>query len=249
MDCYYKLCTEFYDIDKPHPPADAMEFYTSHARQSLGPILEPMCGSGRFLVPLVAAGFDVDGTDASRHMLDACRSRAEAQGVRPTLLLQSLETLDPPRKYGLVIIPAGSFCLITEDAGARSSLARIHGSMLPGGKFVVEIERHKPQPSSSWPWGGRWVDRADGARIVISWLGGYDSATRVSRSVHRYELIKDGRLIETEFEQFDLRYYDPAEFAGLLDSAGFSLVRMLKAYEQREPDEADDTIVVECVRP
>ena len=55
MDSYKKLCTQFYDIDKPTAPPDALEFYLQYALKAQGPILEPMCGTGRFLVPMLRA--------------------------------------------------------------------------------------------------------------------------------------------------------------------------------------------------
>ena len=91
------------------------------------------------------------------------------------------------------------------------------------------------------------MTRPDGARIVISWLGHYDADTRVSHSIHRYELIKDGRLLETEFEEFDLLAHDPNEFRQLLAESGFDQVRMMKLYAEREPDDADEEVVMECV--
>ena len=48
MDTYGKLCTEFYDLSKPEAPADALEFYLRHLDNTDGPVLEPMCGSGRW---------------------------------------------------------------------------------------------------------------------------------------------------------------------------------------------------------
>src|SRR5678816_1813672 len=84
MNAYRKLCTEFYDIDKPTAPNDALELFTHHARQAGSPILEPMCGSGRFLVPLRQRGFDIDGIDASPEMLQACRDKCARLGIRAT---------------------------------------------------------------------------------------------------------------------------------------------------------------------
>jgi 2-polyprenyl-3-methyl-5-hydroxy-6-metoxy-1,4-benzoquinol methylase len=71
LDTYLNLCTQVYDLSKPTPPKDAYEFYYSYAAQAKGPILEPMCGTGRFLIPLLEEGFDIYGFDASEHMLKA----------------------------------------------------------------------------------------------------------------------------------------------------------------------------------
>lgn len=246
MNCYKRLCTEFYDIDKPAPPQDALDFYVQYAAQARGAILEPMCGSGRFLLPLIERGFDVDGTDASPQMLAACRAKCLAKGFRPVLLEQPLDKLDLPRRYALAIIPSGSFGLIVDPEAATRSLERLRSHLADGAKLVLEIDVYKPTPSGGSPWGGRWVQRPDGAKIMISWLSQHDAASRITRSIHRYELIRDGRLIETEFEDFELRAYDVAEFAAMLRRSGFDDVRTLKTFANHQPDASDDSVVFEA---
>jgi hypothetical protein len=241
MNAYRNLCTEFYDIDKPNAPEEALELFSRYAREAGGPILEPMCGSGRFLVPLRQLGFDIDGVDASPQMLQACRAKCADRGLVATLYQAPLDQAKLTRSYALVMIPAGSFCLITDPQQVRQSLGRIHELMLPNAKFVAEIERFKPQPSSSWPWGGRWVQRPDGARIIISWLGHLDAEQRVSHGINRYDLVKDGRLLETEFEELDLKLYELEEIRGLLEQAGFERVNVVQ--------ELEGSWMIECAAP
>ena len=75
---YKNLCTEFYDLDKPTAPEDALEFYTNEILGHTQPVLEPMCGSGRFLIPLLQKGIEIEGSDASAEMLDECRKKSAA---------------------------------------------------------------------------------------------------------------------------------------------------------------------------
>jgi len=248
MNGYRKLCTEFYDIDKPAAPQDALDFYACYAAESPGPILEPMCGTGRFLVPLLERGFEVDGMDASPQMLAACREKCAARGLKSTLREQWLHQLEMPRQYGLVFIASGSFSLVSNLDHVRHALRRVHDHMLSGAKFVFEIIQRRSNESSSWPWGGRWIQRPDGARIILSWLGRYDAAEHLQHDIHRYELVKDGQLLATEIEAPELRHYDLTEIRQLLETGGFVQIRALKTYLQRPPDDSDDEIVIECTR-
>jgi hypothetical protein len=246
MNSYKTLCTEFYDIDKPNAPEEALNFYLNYAEKANGPIIELMSGSGRFLIPLLERQYDIDGLDASPYMLHACQESCRKKGLTPVLYEQFMDRLELPRQYSLVMILAGSFCLITDDLQVRESLQRIYALMLPGAKFVLEIERLISKPTDLGLWGGRWVERSDGAKILISWLSQYDEAGRISHSIHRYELIKDGQLLKTEYEDFDLRFYDPEEFRSLLEGAGFKEIRIFKAHQFRAPDETDESIIFEC---
>lgn len=252
MTLYGKLCAEFYDLDKPEAPPDALEYYLGQAAQAHGPILEPMCGTGRYLLPLLAAGYDVEGCDASPHMLNACRTNAGRLGLEPRLSQQRLETLTMTRQFGLVFIPSGSFCLLTDPAVVARSLTRVYSALLPGGRFIVEVERlvaNKPSELSG-SWGGRWLTRADGAKLIFSWLSRYTAPSGLVSAVHRYELVADGRLVQQEFEDFELQLYELSGFRALLRAAGFQKIQMLSAYslepvaERSDAEDEEGVIVV-----
>ena len=244
MSQYGKLSTEFYELDKPTAPPDAFDFYEAFARAARGPIHEPMCGSGRFLLPLLAQGLDISGSDSSQNMLDACQRRAAELGLAPQLTRQALQdlTCDPPPS--LIFIPSGSFGLLLDDATVQAALQRIHQVLAAGGAFLVEAERLAPStPEPSGVWGGRWVERPDGAKLILSWLTQYSGSANVTTSVHRYELVKDGQVLAVEHDDFRVRSYEPEEFHGLLERAGFVDIEALKPYAHVAFDSSDDAIV------
>jgi SAM-dependent methyltransferase len=246
MKSYLRLCTEYYDIDKPTAPEDALAFYMGYAEMASGPILEAMSGSGRFLIPLLSRGFDIDGVDASPHMLQACRNHCERLGLKPTLYEQFLHELDLPRQYALIFISVGSFSLLVDWDETRESVKRLYEAMLPGATLVVHAMRPGGEIPESAPWGGRWVERPDGARILLSSLDRGDDDPKVSHGIGRYELIKDGKLLETEFEDFHLRRYEPSEVVGLLEEAGFVEIKAFGWYDRHPPADDDWAVIVEC---
>ena len=65
---YGSLCTEMYEILQEQAPQNELDFYLSYAEKGKK-ILEPLCGSGRFLVPFLERGFDISGMDLSGEML------------------------------------------------------------------------------------------------------------------------------------------------------------------------------------
>ena len=116
---YGSLLTQAYDIDKPEAPALEFEWHRSFIADAQ-PALAAMCGSGRFLVPLRAAGLDVDGVDASPHMLAACRAKLDGKGLDANVYEQKLQDLDLPRRYRSIWVGGGgSFGLIRDPDDAK----------------------------------------------------------------------------------------------------------------------------------
>ena len=72
---YGSLCTELYELLHQEAPEDELDFYLSYAEKGKK-ILEPLCGSGRFLVPFLQRGFDISGIDLSGEMLNKLKEKA-----------------------------------------------------------------------------------------------------------------------------------------------------------------------------
>jgi len=248
MDTYGKLCTEFYDLSKPEAPAEALEFYLHHFNNAGRPVLEPMCGTGRFLIPFLEKGIDIDGVDASPHMLQACQAHCERKGLRPVLYQQLLQELDLPRHYGYIFIPAGSFGLITSKKDAEKSLRRLYQRLLPNGKLIIEIETTLAQPESPGKYHEWRMTRLDGVELVFSALPMYDAKNQLQRDIHQYQLFSNGQLIETAVEQLSLLLYEPAQFQKLLEDTGFTDVRATRAYENTEIDGSEKVVVFHCIK-
>jgi hypothetical protein len=74
---YGRLVAEVYELDKPVGSSfPGLRYYTRQLAGVTGRILEPATGTGRVLVPLLEAGFAVEGLDVSADMLAVCRIRA-----------------------------------------------------------------------------------------------------------------------------------------------------------------------------
>lgn len=247
MHTYLSLCTEFYDLDKPDSPEDQIRFYESFAKEAEGPILEPMCGSGRLLVPLAQMGYEIDGADASPTMLAACRAKVEALGLSSRLYEGFLDELRAPSRYALAFIGSCSFSLITDLEQAQASLVAVANALLPNGKLVLEFERKREATIGQSPSGYKLVRRPDGATIALSWVKNL-SDDEVARSLDRYELVVDGVPVRTELEEGGYRIYDPAAMEAMLTRAGFGRFRYWKARERILATPEDDTLAVECVR-
>src|SRR5436309_4669214 len=126
--------------------------YFQHFVEEGQPALDAGCGTGRLLVPWLRAGLDVDGCDASADMVALCRERARREELEPTLFVQPLHELDPPRRYR-TIVACGVFGLGGTRAQDEEALRRLHEALEPGGMLVLDNE----VPYSSARRWARWT--------------------------------------------------------------------------------------------
>ena len=155
LQSYAELCAEAYDLDKPEPPKYELAFYWQLFERSGGvagggPVLELMCGTGRFLVPFAERGADIDGVDASPQMLAACRAKLEGRGLSAGVYEQFTQDLDLPRRYGYAFLPGGSFTLL-DRLDARETLRRVRDHLLPGAILTLDclVPRRITSPEAS----------------------------------------------------------------------------------------------------
>ena len=94
---YSGLVAELYEpLAGDLPTADP---YGAFLDRSGTPALEIACGSGVPLLELAERGYDIDGLDASRDMLERCRTRAAERGLSPGLHEGLMQSFQLPRRY------------------------------------------------------------------------------------------------------------------------------------------------------
>lgn len=222
---YSGLAAELYDLWWGSKPLEDDAFYRRMLKQCLGPALEVGCGTGRLLIPYLRDGFEVEGVDCSNEMLSLCRQKAEHFGLTPLLYEQFMQKLDLPRHYRTIYIPFGSFQLLNSREDALEALERFYTHLEPGGQLLI---------STFVPWDelaaanqGQWKIRrtatrpADGATVLCLGTTTSDRVEQVQTHWNRYEIYKQGRLVETEIKMSQLRWYFKYELMLMLEKVGF----------------------------
>ena len=135
---YGSFCTEMYEILHERAPEDELNFYLSYAEKGKK-ILEPLCGSGRFLIPFIERGFDITGIDMSNEMLQKLKLKfPDAKTVHTDIM-----KYDPKEKFDYIFISSGSVSLFTDIDICKQILIRIKKWLLKTGKFVFAVDTIK----------------------------------------------------------------------------------------------------------
>jgi SAM-dependent methyltransferase len=229
---YNTLSTQFYELVKTAENADAeIAFYASYAAQASGPILEPMCGSGRVLLPLLARGYAIEGFDASAAMLAVLREKYKLINEGPAPVWQQfMQQFGNDKKYALIIIPFGSFGLILDRTEAAAALRTLREHLLPGGRLIIEIDTVHSVNGPQKVVRRASCRRDDGIIIGVRAVIAYDEATQLFTSRSCYDLQQNGVTIATEEERFEQYLYRRDEFDALAQSAGFTILAMYGNY-------------------
>ena len=227
---YRGLVVDWYD-DFLAGEGEDIRLYVSLLAPAGGPLLELACGTGRLMLPFLRAGIEVDGIDLSGEMLGRCRDKLAAEGFTPTLSRQDIADFRMDRQYRGIFISGGSFQLLTTQDAALEALRAAHRHLLPGGRFVLDLvvgpDPFGTSDPKSWHI-GRVAERGN-ERVVYSVRSTSDAFAQVSRLLTRYELFRDGRLVETILDELRLREYSRGEAQLLLERAGFNV----ESVEQR----------------
>jgi len=221
MAAYGSLCTEFYDLDKPNAPVGALSYYLDRARRAGGRVLEPMCGSGRFLIPMSLAGVPIDGVDSSPAMLSACRVRARSLGIDVSIFLQELASLDLPHRYSMAFIPSGSIGLVTDEGDLRTVFSRLRAHMEPGATLLLELASVDDQTGRSAEPECRTVTCADGSSITYTCIASRTEPGDTVCFSGTYARRHGSRIVETETEELVLRLYSSQSLEAQLVASGF----------------------------
>lgn len=240
---YGSLCTEMYEILHPQAPAEEMEFYLSYAKKEQR-ILEPMCGSGRFLATFMEKGYDIWGMDASKEMLEKLRAKApEAKADRCTL-----EDYRPGVKFDYIFIPSGSICLFTDGEQLAGVLRKLREFMNPGGWLVFAVDT----VACACPDDGEYrkdltVTPSEGLEIALWTKNRYDAQTQTQYSPGRYVLSRGEEALRQEEMDFQTHLYRTGEMDALLEQAGFTQIKAYGGYD-KSPAKAEEgeMLLYEC---
>ena len=207
---YGNLCTEMYEILHKEAPQDELEFYLSYAEKGMS-ILEPMCGSGRFLVPFLERGYNIKGIDASKEMLSKLKEKVPTAQVFQGDILN----FDEKEKYDYIFISSGSVSLFTDMELCKKVLQKMKNLLTKKGKFVFAVDTVA----------NKCLDDLDyKVSISVKTKEGFDFSI--------YELYNESKLLQQELMDFQTHLYELGEIEAYLHTIGFTKVIVYASYEK-----------------
>jgi len=183
-------------------------------------VLEPACGTGRFLRALPKHGFHVTGYDNSPAMVEFTRASVGREGLASQAQVLEADMRDarfgPPFDASLNSI--NSFCYLVEDDDVGTHLACMADSLRPGGVYVLHFSMARA--SKEVDEGSSWEMERDGVSVVTHWsIESEDAASGVGTHLSRLEVEAHGERRTIE-DRHRLRAWTDEAFRETIRSTG-----------------------------
>ncbi|MBN2521553.1 MAG: class I SAM-dependent methyltransferase [Bacteroidales bacterium] len=225
---YGKLCTIIYDLDKPLADENEVSLYTQFILSNNDPIIEPMCGSGRFYIPIRKRGYNIYGFDLSNEMLKSCERRCSELNIIPNLFNANIVHYKSDMKFKYAFIPMGSISLLINENDLIQSFANIFEYLDNDSIFMFSALRPTPEIEDIPDWKEIMRYPLKGMEIICNQSLVYNKLDEILDIKLQYEIIDKNVIIEKEDQDFPLKMYAFDYLQEKLDKIGFKQIIELK---------------------
>lgn len=247
------LAAQAWDPSGGDEPQLDHDFIKNMLGKNPGPALDVGCGTGRLLLRYLRAGLEVEGVDTSSDMLAMCRKKPEHQGLKPVLYQQAMQNLDLPRKYKTIYIPCGTFVLVIDRVQAWEALRRFYDHLESDGLLIFNIfwPFDEGGPLSEKPlggfgeWGDLWTHKQPDGSVIAQHLmiEKIDRVEQLLLARRRYQLIRDGQVVQEEIFDSNERWYYKHEMILMLEKVGFQNVQVNGDWSENDFGEGHASMV------
>ncbi|MEP6752590.1 MAG: class I SAM-dependent methyltransferase [Candidatus Dormiibacterota bacterium] len=243
---------------------EELAYFRAAIRKFGEPALDLGCGAGRILIPILAGGFDVDGSDVSADMVAEARALAVKNGHSPGLTVEPMHELDLPRRYRTIYM-CGAFGIGSRRDQDLEALRRAYRHLEPEGALLIAnhwfpygeadekrwsrwLPGHRADLPREWPTEGERRTTSDGDEIEMFFrMGDLNPLQQLTRLQMRARLWHEGQIVKEEAHDLHENLYFAQEILLMLDDAGFKDVVIEGGYTG-QPATPDDGMVVFVAR-
>ena len=222
----------YYDVSFSHEMQAELVFLQQvlrlYAKQSSPRILEPACGTGRLLVPLVRAGFDCTGFDKNTAALDYLQHKLRRNSLHARLFQADMADFHVNGKFDAAFCTVDTFRHLLTEQDALKHLQLVGQALKKNAIYVLGMHLLTDREITSRV--TRWTHRRGGLTVKTSM-----SLAGINRQKRRETLKVVLQPVTTVKQKkhtsvYDLRTYTLPQFKSLLRKTG--LFRIHRAYDE-----------------
>lgn len=245
---YDSLEAELHDAFWDAEDSPEFDWLNALLKQQPGLSLEVGCGSGRLLLPLLKKGHTIEGLEPSPAMLELCRQSATKQHLSPVLHEGSMASLDTPKRYQSILIPAFTLQLSEDPA---TDLTVLHKHLATDGilyltTFIPYAEIDGELPENEW-YPDHQLKLDDHRVATLESRHRIDLEAQILHREHHYQLTGPDEDREHHSKQ-SVRWFTAFQLHKLLTDHGFEPERGFGDFDEDEPISEDSQILTVLAR-
>ena len=233
---------ELYDFIPQYASRGDIDFHLDLARSAGGKVLELGCGTGRVLVPIAAAGYQIVGLDLSEHMLAKCREGVQSQPPevqeRVRVVQGNMVEIELRETFSLVTAPFRPFQHLISVDEQPGCLRCLNRHLEKGGKLVLDLFQVAPRRMHDPAFVEEWedvpeVELPDGRKLrrTSRTLAFHRAEQYNDVEMAYYVTHRDGRT-ERLVQAFPFRYFFRYEVEHLLARGGFKVAGLYGNFDK-----------------
>ncbi len=113
--------------------------FEKHAERNVKRIFEPACGTGRLLIKLAQAAYDVAGNDLNPKAVDYCNARLARHGFDKSVTVGDMSNFKVRRKFDAGFNMINSFRHLATEDQAESHLQCMADAINKGGLYILGL--------------------------------------------------------------------------------------------------------------
>lgn len=188
--------------------------FPKHSDRKVKRVFEPACGTGRLLVKLLKAGYEVGGNDLNEKAIDFCNARFARLSFPETACVGDMCDFKVKKKYDAAFNLINSFRHLATEAQAVAHLKCMAASLNVGGLYCLGI--HLLPTKGERMEEEAWTARRGNLQInSYMWSKGLDTKGRnepLGITLDIYTPTKHQRIVD----HMDYRTYTKRQFDTLL---------------------------------
>jgi SAM-dependent methyltransferase len=234
----YSVCYDLLWADKQ----EDVPFYLDMAKETGGPVCELACGTGRIVLPLARAGFDVTGIDMSQAMLDKLQAKLdkEPRDVQARVALKCADMRDYrfSQKFKLVFCAFNSFLHLLTTDDQLACLRSVREYLADDGRLVLNVfaPDHRRLSNTYETEVSVERDSESGRDMVVTDISKRDLATQTIEVNEWVDRVGDDGRVKRYPASFTLCWIHNREMHLLLRCAGYDVVNVYGGYDKRPYD-------------
>ena len=225
---YGSFCAVMYEILHETAPREELDFYLSYAEKGKK-ISEPLCGSGRFLVPFMERGFDITGLDLSEEMLNKLKEKAPGAKVHRTDITEYFTE----ERFDYIFISSGSVSLFTDIDLCKRTLKKLKEMLTQKGRLVFAVDTAAARCPDDRDYKlSVSVKTKEGFDLTLKSRNFYDVSSQTQFSPGIYELYDGTELLQRETMDFQTHLYKFGEMERYLREIGFEKIKTYSSFQK-----------------